>query len=117
MNCAGTLRIPSSLNRPTRSCGNARTEEFHGYRFDIGGHRFFTKIPEVQRIWEEVLREKFLRVRRLSRIYYNGRFFHYPLKLGNVVRGLGLWNSLLIVISFLHSFLFPYPEKTTSRNG
>jgi protoporphyrinogen oxidase len=91
--------------------GNARTEEFHGYRFDIGGHRFFTKIPAVRRIWEDVLQEKFLHVRRLSRIYYNGRFFYYPLKIGNVVRGLGLWNSILIVTSFLHSFLFPYPEE------
>jgi protoporphyrinogen oxidase len=91
--------------------GNARTEEFRGYRFDIGGHRFFTKIPEVSRIWEEVLKERFLHVRRLSRIYYNGKFFYYPLKLGNVVRGLGLWNSLLIVISFLRSLLYPYPEE------
>jgi len=88
--------------------GNARTEEFHGYRFDIGGHRFFTKIPQVNRIWEEVLRERFLRVRRLSRIYYNGRFFHYPLKIANVVLGLGLWNSILIVASFLRSQFFPY---------
>jgi len=91
--------------------GNARTEVFHGYRFDIGGHRFFTKIPEVSRIWEEVLRERLLRVRRLSRIYYDGKFFYYPLKIGNVVRGLGLWNSFLIVTSFLHTLLFPYPEE------
>jgi len=102
---------PVVFERADKVGGGARTEEFHGYRFDIGGHRFFTKIPEVQRIWEDMLREKFLRVRRLSRIYYNGRFFHYPLKIGNVVRGLGLWNSLLIVTSFLRSFLFPYPEE------
>ncbi len=92
--------------------GNARTEEFRGYRFDIGGHRFFTKIPEVQRIWEAVLGRRFLVVHRLSRIYYNGRFFLYPLKIGNVIRGLGLWNTCLIGFSFLNSLLFPYPEET-----
>ncbi len=103
--------VPVVFERENIVGGNARTEEFQGYRFDIGGHRFFTKISEVNRIWEEILRERFLHVRRLSRIYYNGRFFHYPLKLGNVVRGLGLWNSLLIVISFLRSILFPYPVE------
>ncbi len=92
--------------------GHARTEEFIGYRFDIGGHRFFTKIRRVDRIWREVLGERFLRVRRLSRIYYDRRFFHYPLKLGNVVRGLGIWNSFLILLSFLHSIFFPYRTET-----
>lgn len=91
--------------------GNARTEVFRGYRFDIGGHRFFSKIPEVNRIWEDLLHEKLLRVPRLSRIYYNGRFFHYPLKIGNVVRGLGPWNSFLIVMSFLRTIASPHPRE------
>src|SRR5881296_3722399 len=91
--------------------GHARTDVFKGYRFDIGGHRFFTKIPQVIQIWSEVLGAKFMRVPRLSRIYYNGKFFHYPLKLGNVVWGLGLWNSFLIVMSFFRSLLFPYPKE------
>jgi protoporphyrinogen oxidase len=91
--------------------GIARTEEFQGYRFDIGGHRFFTKLPEVSRLWDEVLGDKFLRVPRLSRIYYNRRFFFYPLKLGNVIHGLGLWNSFLIFLSFLQAKVSPYPEE------
>jgi len=91
--------------------GHARTDEFEGYRFDIGGHRFFTKIEQVTEIWEEVLGDRFMRVPRLSRIYYDGSFFHYPLRLGNVIRGLGLWNSFLIVMSFFRSQLFPYPEE------
>ena len=61
-----------------------------GYRFDIGGHRFFTKIEEVNRIWREVLGDEFLRVPRLSRIYYNDSFFDYPLRIGNVLKGLGI---------------------------
>ena len=58
MNCAGTLRHPVVFERADIVGGNARTEEFHGYRFDIGGHRFFTKIPEVRRIWEDVLQRE-----------------------------------------------------------
>jgi len=91
--------------------GNSRTEEYHGYRFDIGGHRFFTKIPEVNKIWDDLLHEGFLRVPRLSRIYYNGKFFYYPLKLANVIFGLGLWNSFLIVASFLRTLISPYPQE------
>jgi protoporphyrinogen oxidase len=91
--------------------GISRTVQFGGYRCDIGGHRFFTKIERVSRIWDEILRDKFLRVRRLSRIYYNRRFFHYPLKIGNVIRGLGLWNSFLIMMSFVQSYLSPYPRE------
>jgi UDP-galactopyranose mutase len=35
--------------------GLARTVERDGFRFDLGGHRFFTKSPEVERLWHEVL--------------------------------------------------------------
>jgi protoporphyrinogen oxidase len=103
--------IPVVLEKDAVVGGNARTDRFRGYRFDIGGHRFFTKIERVSRIWNEMLGERFLRVSRLSRIYYNNKFFHYPLKLGNVVRGLGLWNSFLILMSFFRSLLFPYREE------
>jgi protoporphyrinogen oxidase len=102
---------PIVLERDSIVGGIARTEQFQGYRFDIGGHRFFTKLPEISRIWDEVLGDKFLRVSRLSRIYYNGKFFFYPLKLGNVIHGLGVWNSFLIFLSFLHALISPYPEE------
>ncbi|MBM3790541.1 MAG: NAD(P)/FAD-dependent oxidoreductase [Acidobacteria bacterium] len=102
---------PIVFEKYNRVGGHARTEEFRGYRFDIGGHRFFTKIRRIDQIWHEVLREKFLRVRRLSRIYYNNRFFHYPLKLNNVIGGLGLWNSFMILMSFFRSILSPYPRE------
>src|SRR6266571_2534757 len=103
--------VPIIFEKESIVGGHARTDVFKGYRFDIGGHRFFTKIPQVVQIWHEVLGAKFMRVSRLSRIYYNGKFFHYPLKLGNVVWGLGLWNSFLIVMSFFRSLLFPYPKE------
>jgi protoporphyrinogen oxidase len=65
--------------------GIARTVEYQGYRFDIGGHRFFTKIAPVEALWHELLGSEFIRVPRLSRIHYNGRFFDYPLKAGNAL--------------------------------
>ena len=52
--------------------GIAKTVEYNGYRFDLGGHRFFTKLAQVQRLWEEVLGEELLVRPRLSRIYYDG---------------------------------------------
>ncbi len=103
--------VPIIFEKESIVGGHARTDVFKGYRFDIGGHRFFTKIPQVIQIWHEVLGAKFMKVSRLSRIYYNGKFFHYPLKLANVVLGLGLWNSFLILMSFFRSILFPYPKE------
>ncbi|OGQ82453.1 MAG: hypothetical protein A3F90_08675 [Deltaproteobacteria bacterium RIFCSPLOWO2_12_FULL_60_19] len=93
--------------------GLARTEDYKGFGFDIGGHRFFTKVEEVNRMWQEVLGEDFLRRPRLSRIYYNRRFFYYPLRPVNALIGLGLWKSLLIVLSYLKWQIFPHPREET----
>jgi len=93
--------------------GLARTESVRGYHFDLGGHRFFTKVDEVRKLWSEILGADFLRRPRLSRIYYNGRFFNYPLKPSNVLRGLGLWSSLVIVLSYLWWQVFPYRREDT----
>jgi protoporphyrinogen oxidase len=90
--------------------GLARTVNYNGYHFDIGGHRFFTKVKVVEDMWHEVLGEGFLRRSRLSRIYYNKKFFYYPLRLSNVLSNLGLWNSFLIVLSYVKAQLLP--EKT-----
>lgn len=69
--------------------GISRTESHNGYRFDIGGHRFFTKVGEVEAMWNEVLDTDFITVQRISRIYYRGRYFDYPLKIGNALGNLG----------------------------
>jgi protoporphyrinogen oxidase len=69
--------------------GLARTVERDGYRFDLGGHRFFTKSDEVQRLWQEILGDELLLCSRLSRIYWHGRFIDYPLRLGDVMRKVG----------------------------
>jgi protoporphyrinogen oxidase len=94
--------------------GLSRTVSHRGFSFDIGGHRFFTKVPVVDEMWREVLPQSdFLRRPRLSRIYYRQRFFQYPLRPANALAGLGLWNSLLIAGSCLRAWLFPIrPERT-----
>jgi protoporphyrinogen oxidase len=91
--------------------GIARTENYKGYRIDIGGHRFFTKVQEVKDIWREILGDNFLTRPRLSRIYYDGKFFFYPIRPLNALFGLGLLNSIQIVLSYLKSQLFPYPRE------
>jgi protoporphyrinogen oxidase len=82
--------------------GIAKTVEFEGYRFDLGGHRFYTKIEPVQRLWEEMLGEELLTRPRLSRIFYRGRFFNYPLRAADVLSGLGLIESVRSAFSYFY---------------
>ena len=91
--------------------GISRTAQYKGFRFDIGGHRFFTKIAPVQALWEEILGEEFITVPRLSRIHYNGRFFDYPLKAGNALAGLGVLNAVRILASYLRWQYRPHPVE------
>lgn len=92
--------------------GISRTVNYKGYLFDIGGHRFFTKVKAVDEMWREVLgEEKFLRRARLSRIYYNKKFFFYPLKATNALLGLGIWNSFLMVSSYIKAQMFPIKDE------
>ncbi len=93
--------------------GLARTVNYQGYRFDIGGHRFFTKVAEVERIWHEILKENFVERHRLSRIYYRHKFFYYPLRPFNAFFGLGPIESFRVLLSYLRSRLFPIrPEES-----
>ena len=94
--------------------GISRTVNYKGYLFDIGGHRFFTKVKAVDDMWREVLGEKkFLRRSRLSRIYYQKKFFYYPLKASNALLGLGIWNSIMMVFSYLKAQMFPVKNEST----
>jgi protoporphyrinogen oxidase len=87
--------------------GLARTVEYKGFRFDIGGHRFYTKVSLVQKIWQEVLGDDLLTRNRLSRIYYKSRFFQYPLEPFDAFRGLGVIEAFRCGLSFVRSRLFP----------
>ena len=92
--------------------GLSRTEEYKGYCFDIGGHRFFTKVRSVQAMWKEVLGSDFLRRQRLSRIYYRSRFFQYPIEPLDSLRGLGLAESILCGFSYLKALLIGPKDDT-----
>ncbi len=97
--------------------GISRTVERDGWRFDIGGHRFFTKVGQVDALWHEILPEEdFLLRPRMSRIYYRGKLYDYPLKAMNALRNLGIWQSVLAVGSYARARLRPPKDQTNYEN-
>jgi protoporphyrinogen oxidase len=93
--------------------GIARTVRYRGYRFDIGGHRFFSKSEEITAWWRQRLPGDFIQVRRMSRIFYRGKFFDYPLRVFNALFNLGIFTSALCMLSYLQARIFPIrPEKS-----
>lgn len=104
---------PLVLERANLVGGIACTQQYKGYYFDMGGHRFFTKSEEVDRMWREVLLHDFLRRPRLSRIFYKKKFFNYPLKPLNAFAGLGPVESFLILCSYLRWQMFPSKVEET----
>ncbi|MBW4495129.1 MAG: NAD(P)/FAD-dependent oxidoreductase [Oscillatoria princeps RMCB-10] len=105
--------LPLVLEKADKVGGISRTETYKGYRFDIGGHRFYTKVEAVQQLWQEVLGEEFIKVPRLSRIYYKGRFFNYPLEIFNTLLHVGPIESLLMVLSYFKTKWQPLKEEDT----
>lgn len=93
--------------------GIARTVKYKGYRFDIGGHRFFTKVERVNAFWKEILGNDFLKRPRLSHIYYRRKFFLYPIKPFDVVRKLGFIESALAGLSYLKAKVFPRKQEVS----
>ena len=98
--------------------GISRTVERDGWRFDIGGHRFFTKVPEVEELWHEILPdEDFLMRPRKSRIFYNGKFFDYPLTAReHAARRSVRSSAALCVLSYLWARIRP-PKDQTNYEG
>ena len=90
--------------------GISRTVEHEGYRFDIGGHRFFSKSQQVVDLWNEILPDDFIQRPRMSRIYYEGKFYSYPLRAFEALRNLGVLRSGMCMASYLASRLFPIRE-------
>ena len=87
--------------------GISRTVEHKGFRFDIGGHRFFSKSKEVVDLWNEILPDDFIQRPRMSRIFYEGRFYSYPLRAFEALRNLGLIRSGLCMLSYAKARTFP----------
>src|SRR3954467_11439097 len=87
--------------------GIAKTEVRDGYRFDLGGNRFFTKVKEVDDLWHEVMKEEFLKRPRMSRIYWRGKFLDYPLNGQDVIKKLGPIELALCLGSYLFAAVKP----------
>ena len=104
---------PIVLEKADKVGGIARTETYKNYYFDIGGHRFFTKIDHVNKLWHEMLGEDFQKVHRTSRIYYEGRLFNYPLSISNTLFNLGILESLLMMLSYFNAQFRPYRQEET----
>ena len=92
--------------------GISRTEEYKGFKFDIGGHRFFSKSEEINKLWDEILDEDFLIRDRQSRIFYKNKFYNYPLKIKEVLINLGFVESSLCILSYLKSCFLKKKAKS-----
>src|ERR1700712_3242521 len=93
--------------------GISRTAEREGWRFDIGGHRFFTKVPEVEALWHEILPdEDFIMRPRMSRIFYDGKLFDYPLRGMNALKNLGILEAIRCVLSYMWVRVRPPKDQT-----
>jgi protoporphyrinogen oxidase len=93
--------------------GISQTVERDGWRFDIGGHRFFTKVTEVEDLWNEILPdEDFLLRPRMSRIFYDGKYYDYPLKASNALKNLGIIESVHSVGSYAWAQIRPPKDQS-----
>ena len=93
--------------------GISRTARYNDFRFDIGGHRFFSKSKEVVDLWNEILPQDFIDRPRQSRIYYAGKYYSYPLKAFEALGNLGVVESAMCVMSFLYKQAFPNEKPET----
>jgi protoporphyrinogen oxidase len=98
---------------PTYVGGISRTVNYKGFLFDIGGHRFFSKSKEVVALWDEILPDDFIERPRLSRIFYRGKFYSYPLKAFEALRNLGFLQSAACLLSFAFAKVFPVTNPKT----
>ena len=93
--------------------GISRTVNYKGFLFDIGGNRFFSKSKEVADLWHEILPQDLIERPRLSRIYYQGRYYSYPLKTFEALTNLGIFESSLCVLSFAYKQVVPNEQPVT----
>ncbi len=87
--------------------GISRTEQANGYRFDIGGHRFFSKSSEIMTWWQDILKDEMITRPRSSKIFYNKKFYSYPLRATEALFNLGIFESIRCVLAYLKVYIFP----------
>jgi protoporphyrinogen oxidase len=94
--------------------GISQTAQRDGWKFDIGGHRFFTKVQPVEALWHEILADdEFLQRPRMSRIFYQGKYYDYPIKPLNALRNLGFVEAVRCVVSYLAAKVRPPKDQST----
>jgi protoporphyrinogen oxidase len=93
--------------------GISRTANYKNFLFDIGGHRFFSRSKEVVDLWKEILPQDFITRPRMSRIYYDGKYYSYPLKAFEALGNLGVVESAMCVLSFMYKQTFPNEKPET----
>lgn len=93
--------------------GISKTLKFKGYRFDLGGHRFYTKYKEIDKFYKNILGSEMLIRERLSRIFFEKKFYNYPLSASNVLNNLGLLRSIKLGLSWLFRSLNKYKDEKT----
>jgi protoporphyrinogen oxidase len=98
---------------PVHVGGISRTEHYKGFRFDVGGHRFFSKSAEIEALWDDILGDQLITRPRKSRIFYNGKLFDYPLRAMDALTKLGFFESTLCVMSYLKARIFPIRDPQT----
>src|SRR5213080_3437714 len=109
----GQMAVTVIERDPQQVGGLARTVNYKGFLFDIGGHRFFSKAQEIEDLWTEILPNDMLVRPRSSRIYYRGKFFAYPLRALEALRKLGPLESALCLVSYVRARLFPvHPARS-----
>ena len=102
---------------PTYVGGISKTVSHKGFHFDIGGHRFFSKSEEVNKLWREILPDDFIETPRSSRIYYRNELFSYPLKGFEALKKLGLVEAILCVLSYRTRRLSVLFIRTVQKGG
>ncbi|MCB0951248.1 MAG: FAD-dependent oxidoreductase [Microthrixaceae bacterium] len=94
--------------------GISQTAEREGWKFDIGGHRFFTKVKPVEELWHQILDDdEFLTRPRMSRIYYQGKYYDYPIRPMNALKNLGFIEAVRCVLSYLWAKVRPPKDQST----
>lgn len=103
--------------------GISKTVRHKGFHVDIGGHRFFSKSPEIEALWTELLGPDLLERPRKSRILYRGKLFDYPLRATDALLKLGVIEASLCLLSYARARLLPikhprnFEEWVTNRFG
>lgn len=87
--------------------GMAKSINLWGTNVDIGPHRFFSADTRVNKLWLEVVKDDYLIVDRLTRMYYNDKFYSFPLKPLEVIKNLGQIELIKCFLSYVKCKIAP----------